>query len=240
MLSHCTLGLQIGSKRQHFQFFGRSSHFMGIVIKSLEKRKLFRYNDHKIRKEMLLMRIISGQFRGKKIIAPMTRETRPTSDRTRESVFNLLSSYLEKKGMRFEDLTVLDVFAGTGALGLEALSRGCRTGVFLDASRAACQIIQENVDAMHLRDRAKVYCTDIRHIDICKHPFSLIFLDPPYRKGLIENGLAVLLEKKWIAEDALFILELGREETLSLPANFRLLEERIYGISKILLTRKYA
>jgi len=183
------------------------------------------------------MRIISGQFRGKKLISPLKKETRPTSDRTRESVFNWLSSYLEREEMTFEDLTVLDIFAGTGALGLEALSRGAARGVFLDASRAACQVIQENVDAMKLRDRAKVYCADIREIDRCKEPFSLVFLDPPYGRGLIEKGLRSLFEKGWIADQALVVLEMGSDERFHLPDKLSLLEERIYGIAKIIFAK---
>lgn len=174
------------------------------------------------------MRIIAGKFRGKQLTSPQGDDIRPTSDRVRESVFNILASRL---GPNFDGIRVLDLFAGTGALGLEALSRGADFACFVDTDAEARGLIRGHVEAFGLGGRTKILrrdADDLGHTQSFE-PFNLIFLDPPYNKGLGEKALASALAGGWIAPDAIIVLEEKKGVVLNLPSGFSLDDSRDYG-----------
>jgi len=173
------------------------------------------------------MRIISGTLRGKKLHAFKGTAIRPTSDRTREAVFNILSS-------RIPGAHVLDLFAGTGAMGIEALSRQAAAAVFVDKTPAAITLIKKNINACGLGFKTRIIQWDIERSLAClgaaKPPFDLIFLDPPYGQNLAETALSHLIQAKALAAGAFLALEHGRTEKLSWSGNhFQLIKQRRYG-----------
>ena len=143
------------------------------------------------------MRIISGQARGRKLATLEGENTRPTLDRTREALFNILQT-------RVRGAKVLDLFAGSGALGLEALSRGAQSAVFCDVSRQACAVIQKNIEALRAQDRSRLLCCDAMDAlaRLAGESFDVVFLDPPYRKGLVDKALAGLVADDRLADGA--------------------------------------
>lgn len=180
------------------------------------------------------MRIVGGEFRGRILAAPRTHTIRPTSDRLREAVFNILShGYPEA----LEGARVLDLFAGTGALGLEALSRGARFCTFVDDSAEARGLIRANIDALGLGGRSRLFRRDAARLGDCgaNEPFSLAFLDPPYRKGLAERCLDSLSKGKWLSANALVMIEEAADVQLALPPEFILCEQRVYGDTQLIL-----
>ncbi len=185
------------------------------------------------------MRITSGQFRGKPIQAPEGRATRPTSDRARQAVFNILEHAPWSPGVR--GARVLDLFAGSGALGLEAVSRGAAFCLFVDTDEAARGAIRDNVEALGLFGATRIHRRDAT--DLGARPtsagaaFSLAFLDPPYRQGLGERTLAALAGGGWLEPDALAVLE--RETGGPLPSadGFELVDQRVYGVAEVSFLR---
>jgi len=171
------------------------------------------------------MRIITGTARGMKLKAPAGLSTRPTADRIKESLFNIL-------GYRVEGRQVLDAFAGTGNLGLEALSRGAASAVFVDKATAA--LIKENAEHTHLAERAEILRGDVfaalNRLERSGRQFSLVFCDPPYRQGLWERLLTVLDQGELLTKDALVIVEHGREENELPPlAKLERVRNETYG-----------
>lgn len=153
------------------------------------------------------MRIVSGRFRGKKLASPKSDFIRPTTDRTRESLFNILAHRIP-----LHDIRVIDCFAGTGALGLEAMSRGAAFCLFVDEGVEARGLLRQNVESMQLQGQTKIFrrdATQLGEIGTMK-PFDLAFLDPPYGKGLGERTMTALLAGGWLKPSALVILEEGR------------------------------
>ncbi|MEK9679050.1 MAG: 16S rRNA (guanine(966)-N(2))-methyltransferase RsmD [Rhodospirillaceae bacterium] len=175
------------------------------------------------------MRIVGGSHRGRRLAAPKGRETRPTSDRAREGVFNILA---HSQDADFEDLFVIDLFAGSGAMGIEALSRGAAEALFVENSRAARAVIDENVNTLGLRDQTAVEAWDATRLPVRRDrypPAGLVFLDPPYGKGLIPPALNSLISGAWLAETATIVAETGSEEDLAFPPAFSQMSERAYG-----------
>ena len=174
------------------------------------------------------MRIVAGQWRGRNLAAPAGQTTRPTSERMRQAVFDMLAHAPWAAGC-LRDAEALDVFAGTGALGLEALSRGAKRAHFIEQDRAALAALRANLAACKVEMRGVVLATDAT-----KPPrgraCSLVFLDPPYAKELVPKALSALDAAGWIAPDALIVAETGADETLELPA--RLVAERGHGAGK--------
>ncbi len=158
------------------------------------------------------MRIISGACRGRKLTHVQGQDIRPTSDRVREALFNII-------GPCIRNMRVLDLFAGTGAVGLEALSRGAEAVVFVDAAQTACDLIHKNIALCRMQDRSTVQCHDLvaSPLPDFQKEFNLVFLDPPYNKGLAEQ----VLEKKGfidlLAPNALIIIEQEVKEHLDIP-----------------------
>lgn len=188
------------------------------------------------------LRIIAGAHRGRKLIAPEGKEIRPTSSRARESLFNILAHGVETEDgtSPLQGARVLDAFAGTGALGLEALSRGAGFVTFMDAAPEAMKAVSENLRAMKELPKAAMVRADATRPPGSRQPCSLIFLDPPYRSGLIPAALIALRDKGWFAPDALICAEMAAKEELELPEGFVAEDERRYGAAKVVLIRQAA
>ena len=179
------------------------------------------------------MRIIAGQFRGRALAnvgkGDNSAHLRPTTDRVRESLFNVLTHRHDIPGAR-----VLDLFAGTGALGLEALSRGAAQATFVDDGRAAGQLIRRNIELTGCDDRAKLIRQDATRLGPCATgPFDLVFLDPPYGKGLGQIAMDAAMRGNWLAPGALVVWE--ESEPVSAPAGLSLIDNRRYGDTHVTL-----
>ena len=178
------------------------------------------------------MRIVAGRFRGKQLTSPEDGSIRPTADRVRESVFNILASRL---GPNLEGLRVLDLFAGTGALGLEALSRGASNVVFVDTGAEARGLIRDHIEAFGAGGVAKLLRRDATSLGPAgtMGPVDLVFLDPPYGKGLGEAALRSLSDGKWLHTNTVLVLEETSGSTLALPSGFILDDRREYGAAAV-------
>ncbi len=179
------------------------------------------------------MRIIAGEFRGRALASVGKGDAgahlRPTTDRVRESLFNVLDHQIDLDGLR-----VLDLFAGTGALGLEALSRGAAHVTFVDDGRVAQGLIRKNIDLTRSADSTILIRRDATRLgDNTGAPYDLIFLDPPYGKALGQTALAAALRGGWLAEDALIVWE--ENAPMSAPKGFELHDTRKYGDTYIAL-----
>ena len=181
------------------------------------------------------MRIVSGTFRGKTLAAPKGEATRPTSDRARQAVFNILEHAAWSKGVR--DLRVIDLFAGSGALGFEALSRGAAFCLFVETDEGARGAIRENVEAMGLFGVTRVHRRDASDLGVRPGGdgpvFELAFLDPPYAKGLGEAALEKLAAGNWLAANAIVVFERGAGEPAVSVAGFEVLDVRDYGAARV-------
>ena len=182
------------------------------------------------------MRVVGGSFRRRPIAAPEGLDVRPTSDRARESLFNILAHREERPLI---DARVLDVFAGSGALGIEALSRGAAHATFLETLPQALAAIRLNIGKLDLSGRTTVLSRDA--LDPGPRPLgpalpaSLAFLDPPYRSGLAPTALTALRTGGWLAPGALVSVEVGSKEDFAPPDGFTVLDERRYGAAKLVL-----
>ena len=176
------------------------------------------------------MRIVSGSARGRRLHEPKGRDIRPTTDKVKESIFNIIQFDVEGR-------TVLDLFAGTGQLGIEALSRGAAGAVFTDASPAAVALVRENLSEVGLGECAEVYQTDaISYLEHCGRKFHLILLDPPYGTGLLEKALKTIFEFDILRQNGIIICESGVEEELGdIPAPYELRKTYRYGKIKLSL-----
>lgn len=181
------------------------------------------------------MRIVSGDFRGKALATPAGEATRPTSDRARQAIFNILEHAPWSDGVR--DRRVIDLFAGSGALGFEALSRGAAFCLFVETDEAARGAIRENVDALGLFGRTRVHRRDATQLGVrpgADGPaFELAFLDPPYGKGLGETALARLAAGGWLARGATVVLERGAGEPEFEAEGYEKLDARDYGAARV-------
>jgi len=181
------------------------------------------------------MRIVSGRFRGKTLAAPQGEATRPTSERARQAIFNILEHAAWAPGVR--DVRVIDLFAGSGALGFEALSRGAAFCLFVETDEAARGAIRENVEAMDLFGQTRVHRRDATDLGVRPGgdgpAFGLAFLDPPYAKGLGETTLQKLAEGGWLARDAVVVFERGAGEPAFSVPGFEPLDVRDYGAARV-------
>jgi 16S rRNA (guanine966-N2)-methyltransferase len=185
------------------------------------------------------MRIVAGRHRGRRLLAPTGATVRPTSDRAREALFNILShGRLAVRGIPFAGEAVLDAFAGTGALGLEALSRGAAEALFLEQDPDALATLRRNVAALGEDARARVIPGDATRPPRAPSACALAFLDPPYRSGAAATALAALDATGWFKPEALAVVELAVREELAPPAGFILLDERVYGAARLVFLRR--
>jgi 16S rRNA (guanine966-N2)-methyltransferase len=192
------------------------------------------------------MRIVGGLHKGRNIISPPGLATRPTSDRARESIYNILyhANWLEHDILT--DAAVMDVFAGTGALGLEALSRGASHAVFIEQDRAALTACRANVAAMSFAAQAIVLAQSALKPSsrpAAVAPRTLVFLDPPYIKkagdaGLGAQAVAALEKSGWIAEDAVLVMEMAKKLPEAVPAGYTVMDTRDYGVARVVFLKK--
>lgn len=180
------------------------------------------------------MRIVSGRFKGKALVAPAGDTTRPTSDRARQAVFNILEHASWSPGLR--DARVLDLFAGTGALGLEALSRGAASCLFLDTDPAARAALMTNIEACAAQGITRVWKRDAACLDpmppTANGPFDIVFVDPPYGKGFEVAALSGLA-RGWLAADGVIMLERGRGEGPLVSLDYEVVDTRDYGAAQV-------
>lgn len=183
------------------------------------------------------MRIVAGDWRGRRLASlgkgDAGAHLRPTTDRVRESLMNRLGG--GRFGNPFDGARVLDLFAGTGALGLEALSRGAATAAFVDDGRVAGRLIRENIRTLDCADRARLIARDATRLPPAEAPCDLVFLDPPYGKGLGARALASACTGGWIAPGALVVWE--EESPQEAPGGFDLLDTRRYGDTHVTMLR---
>lgn len=180
------------------------------------------------------MRIIAGRFRGKQLSSPSDDSIRPTSDRARESIFNILGSRI---GPSLEGKRVLDLFAGTGALGLEALSRGAAHVTFVDTGAEARGLVRDHIQAFGVAGITKLLRRDATALGKpgTFGQFDLIFLDPPYNQGLGEKAIADIAANGWIAPGATLVWEESTDAEVLLPPGFTLEDTRTYGAATVRL-----
>ncbi len=185
------------------------------------------------------VRIVGGSHRGRRLVAPPGETVRPTSDRAREALFNILShGNFAASGLPFAGRPVLDAFAGTGAFGLEALSRGASAAVFIEREREALARLRRNVGALGEGDRAHIVPGDATRPPRAAFACALAFLDPPYHSGLAAPALGRLTATGWLTPDALVVIEVAAREELLLPEGFTLMDERIYGAARLVFLRR--
>ncbi len=175
------------------------------------------------------MRIVAGTFRGRPLAAPGHEGLRPTADRVRESIFNILAHGIE--GFDLTGVRVIDLFAGTGALGLEAISRGAGYCLFVEESAQARALVRQNVEAFGLTGQTRIFRRDACDLGPAgtMEPFVLAFLDPPYGKGLAEKALVALAEGAWLSRRAVCVVEDRLGAPFNRPIGYLDLDQRSWG-----------
>jgi len=194
--------------------------------------------------EETTMRIVGGRLRGRALKAPLQnsekgRGLRPTADRVRESVFNILAH--GDGALDLEGATVIDVFAGTGALGFEAMSRGAAHGVFIDNDAHALALVRKSAGPLGLGRNVTLLKLDASRLAppprAAKTPAALAFLDPPYESGLIQPALLGLRDKGWLGGGAMVVCEVAAKEEFDAPKRFEVVDERAYGAARVVFLR---
>ncbi len=182
------------------------------------------------------MRVTGGKLGGRRLVAPAGLEVRPTSDRTRQAIFNILEHRDFGVGFGLKDAKVADLYAGTGALGIEALSRGARFCLFVDVAAESRAVARENIEALGLTGVTKIWrrdATDLGPLNAgAGGPFDLVFLDPPYRQNLIAPTLKSLSAGGWLAKHALLVVETAKGESYDMD-DFARLDARDYGDTEV-------
>ena len=180
-----------------------------------------------------MMRVVGGKFKGLHLASPADQSTRPTSDRVREAMFNILAHGIA--GLELEGARVLDLFAGTGALGFEALSRGGRFCQFVDESAEARGLVRTNADKFGVIGQCKIWRRDATDLGLCAPlpKFDLVFCDPPYGLGLGGKALASLVQGQWLNAGAIVVLEENDKAEIPDVAGLTLIDDRSYGETKV-------
>lgn len=185
------------------------------------------------------LRIVGGTHRGRRLVTPAGEAVRPTSDRAREALFNILShGEFAAAGLPFADRAVLDAFAGTGAFGLEALSRGAAAAAFIESEPQVLAALRRNVAALGETARARIIAGDATRPPRTAFACGLAFLDPPYRSGLAAPALAALAAAGWLAPEALAVIEVAAREEFEPTVGFTLLDDRVYGAARLVFLRR--
>ena len=182
------------------------------------------------------MRIVGGRLRGRTLASPRSQAIRPTADRLRESLFNIL---VHAYGDPVTGARVLDLYAGTGAFGLEALSRGAAFALLVDDAAEARALLRENIAALGLGGVTRIFRRDATRLGPAHpvEPFSLVFLDPPYGKGLAEKALVSARAGGWLAQGALIVVEEAADATFMAPEGFEEVERRQYDDTEVVFLR---
>ena len=183
------------------------------------------------------MRIVAGAWRGRRLKAPLGEATRPTSDRARQAIFDMIAHAPFAGRAALHDAHVLDAFAGTGAMGLEALSRGAARASFIEQDRAALSALRANIAACRAEGRCTVLAADALRPPRAALPATLVFLDPPYGQGLVAPALAALGGAGWIAAGALVVAEIGADEVPPGLPRMMSLDARRWGAAQVLFLR---
>lgn len=179
------------------------------------------------------MRVVGGRFRGRALATPEHEGLRPTSDRVRESIFNILAHSIDD--FTLQGARVIDLFAGTGALGIESVSRGAAYCLFVEESVEARALIRRNIETLGLTGETRIFRRDATDLGPAGNmqPYGLAFLDPPYGKGLAQRGLACLAECNWLAPGAICVVEDRAGEALTGPTGYLLLDTRTWGETQV-------
>jgi 16S rRNA (guanine966-N2)-methyltransferase len=182
------------------------------------------------------MRVVGGRLRGRALAAPKSQQIRPTADRLREALYNIL---VHAYGDPIGGARVLDLFAGTGALGIEALSRGAAFTLFVDDGAEARALLRENVATLGLGGTSRIFRRDAAKLGPAHplEPFALAFLDPPYGKGLAERALASAREGGWFTPDALIVVEEAKQSAFAAPQGFAAIERRAYDDTEFIFLK---
>ena len=186
------------------------------------------------------MRIISGNFRGKKILQPKDKSTRPLKDLAKESIFNIIN-HSNLFDINIENSNVLDLFSGVGSFGLECVSRGASLVTFIENYPDAVSILKENIINLKCKKKTKVIEKDIFKIDkfnFLEKKFDIIFIDPPYKEKSLANLLALVIKSNILKNNSIIIIHRHKKEEDNFPKNFKILKENKYGISKIIFGKK--
>tara|TARA_B100000780_G_scaffold274052_1_gene238516 strand:- start:3214 stop:3777 length:564 start_codon:yes stop_codon:yes gene_type:complete len=181
------------------------------------------------------MRIITGNFKGKKILQPKDKTTRPLKDLTKESIFNIIL-HSKKFKVLLENSNILDLFSGSGSFGLECLSRGSKKVIFVENYKEILPILKKNISSMHYEDSTSIIERDIfsqLNFETFRVKFDIIFLDPPYKKKEISLLLLKISESNILDKNGIIIIHRQKKEDDDLPNDFRILEEKTYGISRV-------
>jgi 16S rRNA (guanine966-N2)-methyltransferase len=184
------------------------------------------------------LRILGGLWRGRVIAAPEDRDVRPTAQRTRESLFNRLLHSFADQGFHLANAHVVDVCAGSGALGLEALSRGAAFATFVENAPAALGLLERNIAALSAEDRTRILRADARSLPRATQPCDLAMLDPPYGQGLIAPLLSALLAPGWLRTGALVTVETEADEDTGAPEGYELIDRRVTGRAAVAVLQK--
>ena len=183
------------------------------------------------------MRIIAGKLKGSILHLPQNKITRPLKDRARESIFNLLT-HSNKMSFQFEKSNILDLYAGTGSFGLECLSRQARSVCFIEKKKDAIEILKKNVEKLKVKNKIKIFFNDIFELiekqNIFKSKFDLIFCDPPFKDTNIEKLIELIFNKNLLDKNGIIILHRNKTTKEKLPNYFKIVDERVYGRSKII------
>src|SRR6202047_5121525 len=182
------------------------------------------------------MRVVGGRLKGRNLASPSSRDIRPTADRLRESLFNILVHAYDDP---IAEARVLDLFAGTGALGIEAISRGAAFTLFVDTGAEAGAVWRNMVEARGVGGATKVSRRDATSLGPAPpvEPFSLVFLDPPYAKGLADKALVSLRDGRWLTPGALLVVEEAKAAAFSAPEGFEELERRTYDDTELVILK---
>jgi len=184
------------------------------------------------------VRVTGGTFGGRALSAPKDMRVRPTSDKVRQAIFNVLAHKDFGMGFALPGARAADLFAGTGAMGIEAISRGAAFCLFVDDSAASRALIRTNVEALGLTGTTKIWRRDATKLGACPAgaggPFDLVFLDPPYRKELAAPALAALQEGGWLADHALIVAETAEDDDPPAHAGLERIDERVYGDTRVM------
>lgn len=185
------------------------------------------------------MRISGGQWSGRALKSPATQDIRPTSDRLRAAIFNVLAHAYDNVA---QDARVIDLFAGTGAMGIEALSRGASFALFVDNGAQARGLLRANIESLALGGVTKVFRRDACKLGVMppQDAFTLAFLDPPYNKGLAEGALIALRDGGWLTHGAVVVVEEAAKAKITLPDGFETLDTRVYGDTQVVFLRHVA
>ena len=180
------------------------------------------------------MRVVAGLYKNRKLVAPKGKNTRPTLDKTREALFDILTACLKQNGQKWKDIVFLDVFAGTGAVGIEALSRGAKKAFFIENNAEALDCIRQNTQGM---DNAVICALDAAFPPFTSVPADIVFLDAPYYLQLWEKALVALKNNGWLTPQTIIVVEVASKEEGTFPADFEAKGERLYGKNKLLFCR---